>query len=395
MQRRSPDQKPEAARQASLLRVFCVCAVAVVALFLGYEVVERTWLGGADPRLLHMLHVVRGLSAGAIAAVLATILIVRQLGSRTLGEASLPPLARPWPRRLQHVRVRTKIVVPMVMLAVGPATLLGTFMISSMRDFLRQSAIEDLEFETSSKAQAIRGFLQTVQQDLSFLAQGKTIRHLADAEAVEPAARASSQQVAALREDVEREFLVFSQGKRAYYQVRYLDRNGHEVVRLNVEEGQPLAVPVELLQDKSDRYYVTEAFALHPNQIYVSPMDLNVEHGKLESPLRGVVRYATTVSGTDGLARGLLVINVYADYLLSLIGPLPPQTEAWLVDKGATYGGTSGGTYLGYVGHSGERSELYALSKRRKLSEDFAGEEAAAILQRKVLGVNTTEDGLA
>ena len=393
MPRQLPNKKPEAAPQASLLRMFCVCAAVVVSLFLGYEVVERTWLGGADPRLLHMLHLVRGLSAAAFAAVLATLLIVRQRGSRTLSEASLPPLARPWPRRLQHVRVRTKIVVPMVMLAVGPATLLGTFMISSMRDFLRQSAIQDLEFETSSKAQAIRGFLRTVQQDLSFLAQGQTIRNLADAEAeptapaapVEPAARASSQQVAALREDVEREFLIFSQGKRAYYQVRYLDRAGHEVVRLNVEEGRPSVASAEQLQDKSDRYYVTEAFALDPGQIYTSPMDLNVEYGKLEVPVRGVVRYATTVLGTDGLARGLLVINVYADYLLSLIGPLPPQTEAWLVDKG--------GIYLGYIGRSGERGELYTLRKQRQLSEDFASEEVAAILryERGALPIETTQ----
>ncbi len=278
-----------------------------------------------------------------------------------------------WQRRLQHVRVRTKIVVPMVILAVGPAVFIGLFMISSIRTSLRTAAIERVRFDAASKARAIRESLDVVQEDLRFLAQMEAIRDLAGAEAA-----GASERLRVLRGVAERELVIFAQGKSAYYQVRYLDGTGREVIRLNLDNGQAEVVPQEHLQDKSDRYYVREALKLDPGQIYVSPMDLNIEHGKVELPYRGVVRYAARVRGTDGEARGLVVINVYADYILSLLGPLPSGTEAWLADEN--------GGYLGYVGDSETRRALYGLENKRGLWMDYSQEQVSAILQHQPEG---------
>ncbi len=98
-----------------------------------------------------------------------------------------------------------------------------------------------------------------MRQDLLFLSQSRAVRALADAEATVPT---DGLEPSRLR--VEEMFLVFSQGKRAYYQLRYLSHAGREVVRLNVEEGQPTIVPIDQLQDKSNRYYVQTALSLEP-----------------------------------------------------------------------------------------------------------------------------------
>ncbi len=275
-----------------------------------------------------------------------------------------PPEAS-WKHRLQSVSLRTKIVVPMVLLAIIPAATVGIFAIFRMQGSLRQSAIQRLKFDTASKAQAIHEFLETVQQDLKFLSLTREVQELART-------KAEPERVGLLRQKVEQEFLVFSQGKRAYYQVRYLNSAGYEVVRLNVEDGTPMIVSVGELQDKSSRYYVSAALAMEPGEIYVSPMDLNVEHEKVERPARSVVRYATVVAGEGGARHGLVLINVYADYILSLLDPLTPGTEAWLIDQE--------GTYLGYVGESNEKRNLFSLQKRRRLPEDHARADVESIL---------------
>lgn len=358
-------EKPRGTQQPSLLWVFGVCLIAVAALFLGYEVVERLWLGGLKPETLHTLHLLRGLSASAIAAMLATILLLRRIQGSTHSDSILSATPRSWKIRLQRVSLRTKIVVPMVVLAVVPAMVIGVFTISRMRESLRQTLVERIAFDTASRAQIVEDFLHTLQQDLHFLSQLKVVQDLASAELAEV-----SEPAPILRKRVEEEFFIFSQGKRAYYQVRYLNSSGHELVRLNVENGLPAVVPFERLQDKSQRYYIKETMVLEPGEIYVSPMDLNVEYGGVEVPHRAVLRYATSVSGRRG--RGLLVINVYADYLFSLLGSLPPGTEAWWVD--------TDGTYLGYVGESQTKAGTYSLEKRRHLSQDYSPREASIIL---------------
>ncbi|MBI3008168.1 MAG: HAMP domain-containing protein [Candidatus Omnitrophica bacterium] len=353
-------------QQPNLLRMFIICFLVVSALFFGYEIVERIWLKGVGTEVIHVLHIIRGFSAAAIASLLAALLLLRQTHDIT-SDVILSPPERSWKHRLQHVRLRTKIVSPMVALAIIPAITIGIFTISRMQNSLREGAIQRVEFDTASKARAVEEFLNVVQQDLRFLSQIKEIQELVTAETA-----GSPDMIEALRQKVEQEFLIFSQGKRAYYQVRYMNSAGYEVVRLNVENGLPQIVPYVQLQDKSNRYYVKAALTIEPGQIYVSPMDLNIEYGKVELPPLGVVRYAIPVLGEKGVGRGLLIINIYAHHLLSIIEPIAPGVEAWLVDHG--------GTYLGYVGESEERRNLFSLEKQRHLSRDYTPEQIRAIL---------------
>lgn len=55
------------------------------------------------------------------------------------------------------------------------------------------------------------------------------------------------------------------------YQIRLLDRNGRERVRVDRRpDGVVLASPAEL-QDKSDRYYFREAIVRPAGSLYISP----------------------------------------------------------------------------------------------------------------------------
>ena len=107
-----------------------------------------------------------------------------------------------------------------------------------------------------------------------------------------------------------------------YFQVRWIDQNGRERLRMERDSVKKPAIrrtPNDQLQDKSERYYFKQTLKLSgSNQLYLSPMDLNVERGKIERPYRPTLRMAIPLADS-GQPRGILIINIDArDYLSEL-----------------------------------------------------------------------------
>jgi len=118
------------------------------------------------------------------------------------------------------------------------------------------------------------------------------------------------------RSRVEKEFLIFTRNNRKYDQVRFIDASGKEQVRINFDGKVAEAAPLHELQDKSQRYYVQEASRLSENEIYISPLDLNIEAGKVEQPFKPEIRMATPIFGVDSQMQGVIVLNYLAFSLL-------------------------------------------------------------------------------
>jgi two-component system sensor histidine kinase EvgS len=83
-----------------------------------------------------------------------------------------------------------------------------------------------------------------------------------------------------------------------------------------VDSGKPFVVPREQLQDKKGRYYFDEALKLDQREIYKSPLDLNVEYGRLETPHKPMIRYASPVFDRTERKRGIILINYLGSHLL-------------------------------------------------------------------------------
>jgi len=101
-----------------------------------------------------------------------------------------------------------------------------------------------------------------------------------------------------------------------YDQIRFIDLQGHERVRVNYRNNTTYIVADTELQNKSTSTYFKEGIKLAPGKVYVSPMELNVEHGKVEFPYKPVVRFATPVVDQKGNKIGLIVLNYLATELL-------------------------------------------------------------------------------
>lgn len=113
------------------------------------------------------------------------------------------------------------------------------------------------------------------------------------------------------RKALEKEFVSFAAGKKLYDQVRFLDETGMEIVRVNYNKKEAYAVPEHKLQFKGKRYYFKDTFALKQKEFFISPLDLNVEYGKIETPLKPMIRLGTPVFDSDGRKRGIILFNYF------------------------------------------------------------------------------------
>ena len=117
-------------------------------------------------------------------------------------------------------------------------------------------------------------------------------------------------------ENVQELFYNFAKEKRLYDQIRLIDATGLERTRINFRDGDPERVPNSQLQDKSSRYYFNETMRLGPAEIYISPLDLNIEAGEIEQPIKPVMRFAIPIARQDGERFGILVLNFLGDRLI-------------------------------------------------------------------------------
>ncbi len=186
---------------------------------------------------------------------------------------------------------------------------------------------EQLQLEHNEREQVkvlgeiIAADFKSVVSDLMTLADARTLKALVqmadEADRLAPAR-------AALAED----YALFVQRKQLYDQLRYLDATGNEIVRINLVDRKAVIVPQQNLQGKGNRYYVQQTRGLGQVEVFVSPLDLNVEEGQVEQPPKPTIRFATPVFDEAGQRRGMVVLNYLGDKLLA---KLRLQSEGALV----------------------------------------------------------------
>ena len=98
------------------------------------------------------------------------------------------------------------------------------------------------------------------------------------------------------------------------HQARWIDAEGLERFRLQREADQVVRIEDKFLQNKSGRDYFQSTQTLTGDYIWVSPIDLNVEQGQVEYPLRPTVRFVTPIPGE--LGQGILILNYDARPIL-------------------------------------------------------------------------------
>ncbi|HZZ84290.1 MAG TPA: ATP-binding protein [Anaeromyxobacteraceae bacterium] len=186
-----------------------------------------------------------------------------------------------------------RLFAPLALLVVAGTVLYGRG--ETERELARLKSQEALYVGLGAGALARN--LEGATTDLRFLAGSRALR-----EAIEGPTPETLDRLAM-------DFANLARSKGVYDQVRWLDARGQEVVRVDVVEGLPTVVPPAELQDKSRRYFFRDSFRLAPGEVFVSPLDLNVERDRVEEPHRPMIRLATPVADRRGEKRGVLILN--------------------------------------------------------------------------------------
>ncbi len=167
--------------------------------------------------------------------------------------------------------------------------------------------------------------------------------------------------------DIITDFSAFCLNKPYCEKVRIIDKRGKERLRIVSGDGVVVVSPEEELQLKSGRYYFRKAIVLGPGEVYVSPMDLNMEHGKISFPLKPVIRFATPVFDRSGQKQGMVVISYRAETLLGKFDALSsgsPGRMLLLNSKGYFLHGGRPGSEWGF---------MYGEQKGKTFEDDYPG----------------------
>ena len=121
---------------------------------------------------------------------------------------------------------------------------------------------------------------------------------------------------APLRSRLVNDFVLFSRGSKIYDQIRILDQEGMEVIRINFVQGNPVIIPEDKLQFKGERYYFKDTIELTQGDVFVSAFDLNIERGKIELPIKPMIRFGTPIFDRQGEKRGIILFNYLGAHLL-------------------------------------------------------------------------------
>jgi PAS domain S-box-containing protein len=225
--------------------------------------------------------------------------------------------------------LRGKLIFIFILLTVSIVIVTTGFARYKQRQFTLDRAQERAKVDLQLLNSDIQSVLSWIKRDLLLLRDLSSFHEMLNGET-------KAQRIKGFHE-FEAAVLSLATYHKIFQQIRFLNADGQELICVNSKNGRIWLTPQGRLQNKSDRYYFQQAIRRPPEQIYISPMDLNREQGKIESPQIPVIRYALSVPDDDGHTQGVLVLNVLGTTFLNILKDqqkkASPGTEYFLLNS--------------------------------------------------------------
>ncbi|MGK7945600.1 MAG: hypothetical protein AB4058_14140, partial [Microcystaceae cyanobacterium] len=189
-------------------------------------------------------------------------------------------------------KFRNQILGLIVVGTIAPVLTVGLYSILSSNRTLVNLVSQDMKLEGEQSAEAINLFLDNIQADVIYLSETPPIQGIVRARengGIDPSDGSTYESWFNRLNSI---FSSFIKARGYYYQIRYLDEKGNELVRVNNSNNQIEIVSKSQLQNKSSSSYFTDTIHLGKGELYVSAINLNKEKGVIEKPIAPVIRYA-------------------------------------------------------------------------------------------------------
>lgn len=233
---------------------------------------------------------------------------------------------------MKNKGIQFRFFIGLIVVAVIPLVLFGMYGFRSTAEFVEQVELEKINSYQKTVENDMDAYFESAIADVHYI---KELLELGSALYPQHAG-------AEFLDYAQMSFSTFLETHVNYDHVRIIDPNGMEVVRVNNEDGRAFHVPKDRLQDKSDRYYFQASKKLMNGEMYVSPIDLNIEDGVYEKPYKAVIRYAVPidVSFENHTEAYILVVNLNVSYLLEELREFilkSPYKDTYIIDENGFY----------------------------------------------------------
>lgn len=199
------------------------------------------------------------------------------------------------PKRLTITFIFFAFSIGLIILFIGTDRLLFS-------DQVKKTALNNAVGKTIERESYFKNFLSESNNLLSGIAESKPFQNYLAHQNVE----------------IEPLFLTLAKSNSLIMQLRYIDKEGMEKIRIDRKEiaQLPFSISNDQLQNKSDRYYFSHSRTKTFNKTWISKLDLNIEHNQVEKPFRPTLRAIYPIADKNGNFNGILIVNYFMSSFL-------------------------------------------------------------------------------
>jgi CheY-like chemotaxis protein len=258
----------------------------------------------------------------------------------------------------------TRLVTAMVALVVLSAAIIGAFTHRNIETVVIPRSLESIESRARLLALELEASLRGPYADVVGFRSAVAVEGIVRASLSGAAQNGIS--LAQWRDRLAARFVAELAVKPNYSQFRIIGvaDGGREIIRVDRSgPGKTIrVVPDTGLEQRGDSDYFQRAIRLGPNEVDVSPIELNQEQGVVELPHVPVIRPAAAIHTPDGRPFGIVVINVDLGAEFARIrAARRPDSQIFVVNER--------GDYLLHPDQSREFG--FAFAKPQRLDDDF------------------------
>lgn len=213
----------------------------------------------------------------------------------------------------KHIRfgIGIKLGILLAVFGIFASGLTGYYTFNTTRDILSNKATQSMIATTQVLGQRFSIMGKKVADDARFFAQTSLVQNAANNE----------QDTYLLRMTLTDQFRSLLSVHPEYFQVRLISAKnyGIELVRVDRDGSNLVAIEGRYLQEKQHYPYVYETLKLKKGQTYFSRIFINREKGAHAGYDQPTLQVATPVISDDGIALGVIVINVELNSMFSLL----------------------------------------------------------------------------
>lgn len=274
---------------------------------------------------------------------------------------------------LPWLSIRSKLIIAFVGLSIVPLVLVGLHGIFSNVQMMEKIALENLTHDVHTIRENTANFLSNIESDLRVLRHSPPLDRF-----ISTQEQSITTQKEHLLQQLQSEILAFAQTKEIYYQIRIVDNDGDELLRIEATDITDTGSTFQLartneLRHARESFYFLLIDHLSRDQIAFAASELVDEQDK-RIP---VISFAMPLIGSKERV-GILIANVFAKNLFRTI-----EAERHLDLQGKIVLVSSDGHYLYHSEKKKDWNRLLASREEDNLQHDYPALIVKELLSEK------------